>query len=160
MKIINEKGKLFGIINIVDFIIILLILLVAIGATYKISDNTASTVNKTVEFKILIPCTRPELAEAISVGDKMVANNSYTDVVIKDIETKPGFSVNLNSEGQKVTAYDPYLIDIYVTNEGQTNISSATLTIGGQEVRVGKKYFVKSLDYEFEGVVTEINIKD
>jgi hypothetical protein len=35
MKLIDEKGKLFGLINIVDFLVLLAVLLVLGGAVYK-----------------------------------------------------------------------------------------------------------------------------
>ncbi len=159
MKLVNEKGKLFGIINIVDLIIILLVILVAGGIAYKFTHKSAQGEIKTVEFQVLVPCIRPELAAAVSVGDKMVSGSSYTAVTVKDINIQPGYSVNLDARGQKVEAYDPYLVDLFVTNEGQVNLSSATITMGGQEIRVGKDYYVKSLDYELKGTITKVDIK-
>ena len=36
MKIINEKGKLFGVINIVDLLVVLAVIAVAAGIGYKL----------------------------------------------------------------------------------------------------------------------------
>lgn len=160
MKIIDEKGKVFGLINVIDLIILLIILLVGAGAAYKFTHKSAQGQIKTVEFQVLVPCVRPELAQAVKVGDKMVQGSTYTSVTVKAVEIKPGFSVNINSAGQKVAANDPYLKDVYVTNVGTVNLSSATISMGGQEIRAGKDYYVKSLDYELKGTILKVIVKD
>jgi hypothetical protein len=160
MKLIDEKGKVFGLINIIDLVILLVIVLVAAGAAYKYTHKTVQGEVKTVEFQVMVPCVRPELAKSVKVGDKMVKDNSYTPVTVKSVDIKPGLSVNLNAAGQKVIAYDPYLKDVYVVNEGTVNISSATITMGGQEIRIGKDYYVKSRNYELKGTVMSITIKE
>ena len=36
MKLINEKGKLFGVINVVDLLVLLAVIAVAAGVGYKL----------------------------------------------------------------------------------------------------------------------------
>ena len=57
MKIINEKGKLFGIINLVDLVCLLLVLLVAAGVGWKllgpkVEEAVAPTTTMTSTFRI------------------------------------------------------------------------------------------------------------
>jgi hypothetical protein len=158
--LLDEKGRIFGLINIVDLIILLVVILVAAGAAYKFTQKSAQGKTVSVEFQVMIPHVRPELAQSIKVGDKMVAGGNYTGVTVKDVQFKPGYSINIDSRGQRVESYDPYLKDVYVTNTGTTVLSSAAITMGGQEVRVGKEYYVKSRDYEFRGTVVKVEVKE
>lgn len=160
MKLIDEKGKVFGLINIVDLIIISVVLLVAAGAAYKYINKSAPGAAVTVEFEVMIPHVRPELTEAIKAGDRMVQGNSYTNVTVKEVRLNPGYSINVDARGQRVESFDPYLKDVYVTNTGTTTLSSATISMGGQDIRVGKEYFVKSRDYEFKGTITKVTVKE
>ncbi len=160
MKLINDKGKIFGLINIIDLMVLLLVLLVAVGAVYKFTGTSQQAQAVTVEFQVMVPHIRPEMAEIIKVGDKMVQGNSYTPVTVKEVKLEPGYSVNVNAQGQRVESFDPYLVDIYVTNTGQTTLSSATISMGGQDIRVGKEYYVKSRDYEFKGTVVKVEVKE
>lgn len=160
MRLMDERGKVFGLINIVDLIILLVILLVAAGATYKFTHKSAQGKTVTVEFRVMVPHVRPDWAKAIKVGDKMVQASSYTSVTVKDVELKPGYSINIDARGQRVESYDPYLKDIYVTNTGTTVLSSAAIIMGGQDIRVGKEYYVKSRDYEFKGTVVKVDVKE
>jgi len=160
MKLIDDRGKILGLINIVDLIILLVVLLVAAGAAYKYTHKSVETKSVTVEFKVLLPHLRPELIGSIKVGDKMVQGSNFTDVKVKDIQVQPGYSINVDSRGQRVESYDPYLKDVYVTNTGTTVLSSAIIVMGGQEIRVGKEYFFKSREYEFRGTVVKVDIKE
>lgn len=160
MKIVDEKGKVLGLINIIDLLILVMVLLVAAGAFYKFSGKSVQAKQVTVEFQVLIPHVRPELVGAVKAGDKMVKGDSYTNVTVKNVEVKPGFSINVDSRGQRVASYDPYLKDIYVTNTGATELTSATISAGGQEIREGKEYYVKSREYEFKGVIVKVDVKE
>jgi len=162
MKILDKNGKLFGLVNIVDFLIAAAILLVIAGGYYKFvsSKSGGAAEPKIVEATIFLPSVRPQLAEVIKVGDRMVANNSYQQVTVKSVEIKPAFGVFTTADGKRVEAIDPYLKDIYVVVEGKTVIDGATINMGGQEIRIGRNYYVKSLTYEFEGTIIDVKIKE
>lgn len=159
MKLLDERGKVFGLINIIDLIILLVILLVAAGAVYKFTHRDEGKPVQ-VEFQVMVPHIRPELAQAVKVGDRMVQSGSYTNVTVKDVRIERGYSVNVDARGQRVESYDPFLKDLYVTNTGSTVLSSAAITMGGQEIRVGKDYYVKSRDYELKGTIVKVEVKE
>ncbi|MFZ5645419.1 MAG: DUF4330 domain-containing protein [Bacillota bacterium] len=161
MKVLDKRAKFWGLINIVDLIIIFVVIIIAAGAYYKFSDRKIiEEKNVAVDFQVIIPNIRPDMAQAIKVGDKMVSGNSYTSVIVKDIQIKPGYSVNVDARGQRVESVDPFLVDVYVTNTGTTSLSPAVITMGGQEIRIGKEYNFRSRNYEFKGTVSRIEIKE
>jgi hypothetical protein len=159
MRIIDEKGKFLGLVNIIDLLVLAAVLLVIGGAVYKIKghDNVQNA-PKTVKITVLAPAIRPEMLTNVQVGDKMVSGSSFTNVVIKDFEIQPAFMVISDSEGRRVEAVDPFLKDVIFTLEGTTIISSGTINLGGQDIRSNKEYYVKSLLYEFKGQVMNVEI--
>ena len=160
MKLVDDKGRLFGLVNIVDFLVLLAVLLVLGGAYYKYKGRgVLAGEEKTVRLTVLAPVQRPEVIENMRVGDRMVSGSSYTGVVIKDIKTRPSEMVATDAAGRRVKTVDPYYLDAIITLEGRTSISGATITMGGQEIRSGKDYFVKSLKYEVKGIITEVDIQ-
>lgn len=160
MKLVDEKGKLFGLINIVDFLVLLAVLLVLGGAAYKLKGGTGGdTASKTVRVTVLAPGIRPEMLTSIKVGDRMASGSSFTNVVIKDIKIRPAYSITTDSAGRRVEATDPYLKDLIVVVEGKTTISGATINLGDQEIRRSKDYYIKSLDYEFKGMILDVTIE-
>ena len=159
MRLIDEKGKFLGLVNIVDLLVLAAVLLVIGGAVYKIKgQDSAQNAPATVKVTVLAPAVRPEMLTNVQVGDKMVSGSNFTNVVIKDFKIQPAFMVISNSDGQRVEAVDPFLKDVIFTLEGTTVISSATINLGGQDIRSNKDYYVKSLLYEFKGQVTNVEI--
>ena len=84
MKIINQKGKLFGVINIVDLLVVLAVIAVAAGIGYKlfatqIADATAEQVAMTVTVRVrgATPFLVEEVQRNSQVGKQMVSGNSY-----------------------------------------------------------------------------------
>lgn len=159
MKIVDEKGKLFGLVNIIDLLVILAILLVIGGAYYKFKGQSGGQgAAKTVRVTVIAPGIRPEMLTNVKVGDRMVSGSSFTNVVVKDVKIKPAYMITTDSAGRRVETWDPYLKDLFVTLEGKTVISGGTINLGGQEIRSNKEYFVKSLDYELKGLVMTVEI--
>lgn len=161
MKLIDEKGKLFGLINIVDLLVLGAVLLVLGGAAYKFKGHGSSGegATKTVKVTVLAPALRPEMLTNVKVGDKMVSGSSFTNVVVKDVKIRPAYMITTDSAGRRVEATDPYLKDLIVTVEGKTVISGATINLGGQEIRRNKDFYIKSLDYEFKGMIMDVVIE-
>ncbi len=161
MKIVDEKGKLFGLVNVIDLLVLAAVLLVIGGAVYKFKGkDTVQNTPKTVRVTVLAPAIRPEMLTGVQVGDKMVSGSSFTNVAIKDFEIQPAFMVISDSDGRRVEAIDPFLKDVVFTLEGTTTISSGTINLGGQDIRSNKEYYVKSLLYEFKGQVMNVEILD
>ena len=159
MKVIDEKGKIFGLINIIDLLVLAAILLVIGGAAYKMKGQGGSDTTRTVRATVLAPALRPEMLTGIKVGDRMVTGSSFTNVVVKEFKVRPAYMITTNSEGRRVEAVDPYLKDLIVVVEGKTVISGGTINLGGQEIRSSKDYFIKSLDYDFKGMILDVVIE-
>ena len=55
MKIINEKGKLFGVVNIVDLLVLLAVIAVAAGVGYKLfAPQIVEATSKQVPMTVVV----------------------------------------------------------------------------------------------------------
>jgi hypothetical protein len=132
MRIIDEKGKFLGLINIVDLLVLAAVLLVIVGAAYKIKgQDSAQNAPKTVKVTVITPAIRPEMLTNVKVGDKLVAGSSFTNVVVKDFTIQPAFMVNPDSNGQRVEAIDPYLKDVILPSRRYIRAPSTGRGISG-----------------------------
>lgn len=158
MKIIDERGKLFGLINPIDLLVLLLVILVGAGVYYKTQVSGTFVEPSKVKVTLLVPWLRPEEADSIKVGDILVAGGNYTGVKITSVEVVPARQVNVTAEGQSVLTTDPYRKDVTVVVEGQIPVLTPELKFGGQDLRRGKEFFVKSQTYEYRGYPLDIEI--
>ena len=158
MRLLDEKGKIFGLLNIIDAAILFVLLILAAGAAYKFLLPQTATPPTIVKFAVRVPAVPPETAQMVKAGDRLVAGASYVPVTIKDVVVEPALSTETDAHGRKVLARDPYFKDLLVTLEGRTPISSAQIKLGAQEIRAGREYFVKTLTYELKGTIIKVTL--
>ena len=167
MKIINEKGKLFGVINIVDLLVLVAAIAVIAGVGYKlfapqIADAAAKQVPMTVTVRVrgATPFLVEEVQRNSQVGKKIVSGSSYTDAVITDMQMEPYDQQVTTADGQIVTARDPDKRDLVFTIETTVAEGTAAPSIGTQEVSAGRPFIVKTNDFETTGNIDMVDIAD
>ena len=73
-KLIDEKGKIFGKINVIDFFVILIVILLALGAVYKFTTmnksvgNVGSVSTQMVTYNVKVEKVRPVSLENVKGG--------------------------------------------------------------------------------------------
>nr|WP_295949332.1 DUF4330 domain-containing protein [uncultured Agathobaculum sp.] len=167
MKIINEKGKLFGVINVVDLLVLLAVIAVVIGVGYKlfapqIADATATQVPMTVTVRVrgATPFLVEEVQRNSQVGKQIVSGNSYTNAVITDMQIEDYVQQVTTADGRIVDALDGTKKDLVFTIETTVPEGTASPTIGTQEVRAGRTFIVKTNDFETTGNIDMVDIAD
>lgn len=163
MKIINEKGKLFGVINIVDLLVLLAVIAVAAGVGYKlfapqIAEATSKKVPVTVVVRVrgATPFLVQEVQRNDQVGKKIVSGSSFTDAVITDMQIEDYVQQVTTADGQIVNALDPSKKDLVFTIETEMAADTAAPSIGTQEVRAGRTFIIKTNDFETTGNIDSV----
>lgn len=160
---IDEKGRLFGKINIVDLLVILVIVIAAVVLGMKFlkpggSGAVGGSVTKHhVEYTVLVENVQPAVYESIKnnyIPSTLMASGELLDGQVTGVEAKPhGGDVSVSTSGDTVAfTTDKGLLDLTFTVE--CNVANPITTeIGTQEVRVGKSHILKTDKFELNGVV-------
>ena len=162
---IDEKGRLFGKINIVDLLVILVIVIAAVvlgmkflkpGSTGTVGGGGTTT---HVEYTVLVESVQPAVYESIVnnyIPSTLMASGELLDGQVTSVEAKPhGGDVTVSTAGDTVAfTADKGLLDLTFTVE--CNIANPITTeIGTQEVRVGKTHILKTDKFELTGVILD-----
>ena len=114
MKIINEKGKLFGLINIVDLLVLVAAIAVVAGVGYKLfAPQIKESVQPQVELTAVVrvrgatPFLVAEVERNSQVGKQLVSGNSYVNGTIEDMKIEDYAQQVTTADGRIVTAVDP-----------------------------------------------------
>ena len=162
MKIINEKGKLFGIINIVDLAVVLIIVLIAGALGYKLLGSKLSA-NESAKRTILVTVKCPKAPEtaalAIKPGDKILSGTGYTNGTVESVRYESAKDTAVTADGKVITTEDPLLKDIYVVIQMKENPADPVLKLGNQEVRIGKDIFFKTQRVEIVSTVYNVEVQ-
>lgn len=162
MKIINEKGKLFGLINILDLITIVLIIAVVFGAYTKFFKGgtnlsiMSSNKTKEMEYVVRLKPNYETYFKQFSIGDKMADKKRYLDAEITNIEIKDAYRSVTDENGVVLKKKHPYFKEAYITIKATALDNDPIFKVGGQEIRVGTPHWVTTKLCEFSGTIYEI----
>jgi len=155
MKLINEKGKLFGIINVVDLICLLILLLALAGIGWKIlgpkvqeSVAPATEMTTTLRIRGAYAYMLRQLEENPLTGEQLISGNGYVDAYVTDMYYEPYIVQAITDDGTIVDAEDPTKRDVIVVVKSTIARGAAILKIGNQEVRAGRTYILKTRFFE------------
>lgn len=161
MKIVNEKGKLFGLINIIDFSIIVLVLLV--GAVFLLNKMGAdvgpikteqSMQNVTVTYRSTVRNT--DQIKALKVGDQLISLLKPADAYVKSISYTDLQVPISTADGRAVYSPDPTRKELTVTFTMKAVKGNDIIKLDNQDVAVGKVFTLKTRTFETQGTVEAI----
>ena len=157
MKLVNEKGKLFGLINIVDLFVLIAIIAVVAGVGWKIlgpkvAETVSPEVTMTTTFRVrgATPFLVDELEREGNdqVGKQLVSGNDYVAATIKSMEVTDYIQQIPTADGRISNALDPSKKDVIFIVESKVREGTATPKIGTQEVRAGRTFILKTNNFE------------
>ena len=170
---LDEKGRLFGKINIVDLIVlILLVLIVAVvglkllgkNGTLPGASGSSAKITYTVQVNGVYPEVYENLREYVEQegGDQLMASGNMLSGYVVGVMSRPhDNSVSIHSAtGALVLPMSDDLLDLTFTIEA--TVPNRDLNeVGTQEVRIGKSHTVKTTHFELNnGVITDCKWDD
>ncbi|WP_165445425.1 DUF4330 domain-containing protein [Bacilliculturomica massiliensis] len=165
MRIVNEKGKLFGIINVVD-LLILLAVIVAVGAvaTQVFGNKVQEAISPQVDCiaEVTIIGTPPRIVREVErqnlVGARLVSGNEYMNATVEDVIIEEYVVQAVTADGTIVDAHDPSKKDVTFKIKTQVSRDTPSPKIGSQELRAGKTFIVKTQTFECSGTIRYVQI--
>lgn len=160
MKIINEKGKLFGVINIIDLSILIIIALILVGGISRMKSRPImgnDAVEGTITFEV--SNIRMVSVENIVIGDPIYHydKGSYIGEIVEVSHEPYKEPVELN--GEWVDAELPNKYTAIFKVKAQMTESPDVLVAGGEQIRVGTQFRLKNKKAAYFGTVlgAEVN---
>lgn len=156
-----KDGKLFGKINIIDLMVILLIVAAAVFLGVRLGERngTPSNTPTTSRIRYVVKVTRmdPELYDAIKeridAGEtQLLAGEALFDGYIVDMYATPHINTAATDDGRYVSAEDPYYLNVYITVEAPVS-NAMTNLVATQETRLGSSIWVKTVGMQVSGTV-------
>lgn len=159
MSIIDNKGRLFGKINIIDLLVVLLIAAVVARFAISTRNKPTSIETKTIQAMFLVKDVREATSSVIKVGD--VVREVKTNVVlgeVTDVRVEPSQVFVDTADGRVVAATHPVFNDVYITVEGKGTASSNAVVIGNSEIRIGTSLVLTTNIYSVTSTVVGIQV--
>ena len=150
MKFIDEKGRIFGKINIFDLIVLLALIIVAGGVGYKVVKDKAEAAGKIPTKTYIVTVKSSAMPETYSEALKKdpriyYDNDQFVNAKIIDIREEPAVITVQTDDGKLIEAVSPDLKDVYIDLEVEDKQDLPDIRIGRYAVAVGGKLTVKSI---------------
>lgn len=161
MKIIDKKGKLFGLINIIDLVALLVLVLLVVGGGKRMKNKPVIS-NESTEAYITFEVSdiRDVSVKNIVEGDKLFHydRNGYIGI-IEEVKIKP-FTEKLEDNGQWVDAEVPGKYTATMKVKANVKNTEDVVYSGEEQTRVGIQYRVKNKRIAVMGTVIDMEILD
>ncbi|NPV69671.1 MAG: DUF4330 domain-containing protein [Firmicutes bacterium] len=165
MTFIDSKGRIFGKVNIIDLLVVVLIVTAAYGFwhTHVGSKQLAALRGKTgpVEVTFLVANVRPATVNAIKSGDRV--NDSKTNTYLGEVtavRAEPAEIAVTGPDGRIYESTSQIRKDVWVTIVGPGRVSPNVITLGSTEVRIGAQIALKSNIFAVQSTVMAIKLPE
>lgn len=163
MRLVDDRGRLFGLVNLVDAVVVLLVLALAGAGAYKVMALRAGPVRtpRTVELTLLAPEVRQATVAVVQEGARVWEHDSSAPFgVIARVEVRPATEHLATPDGRWVLAELPERYDLLVTLRVPALVSEEAITVGRMETRIGTRLIIKTAVFSLETRIMEIRLID
>ena len=160
--IIDEKGKLFGKLNIIDLVIILVLIAAIAFAGFKFLAPSMSKNDSTgtAEIKFYIEEVSDFVADKIDIGDKLMDEGKNVPLgVVTNIEFGPAVSYGTNTEGVWVTSSREGFKSMILTGEVEATKFDHGMIVNASKYYVGHTFVLLAGEAKLYLRVYDINFK-
>lgn len=157
--LINKKGKLFGLINIIDLSIVILIVALVFGGIYKIKSINSIKISdlKDIEVTVGFEEEPKGLVDAIKNGD--ILEDSVRGIVIGEIvskDIKNHSELVIDKDGKVSYKEIPDSYDGEIVLKGKAMVDENGVIVETRQLYIGTDIRLKSNIYVFSSKVVDI----
>ncbi|MCI1930809.1 MAG: DUF4330 domain-containing protein [Clostridia bacterium] len=161
MKLIDKRGKLFGIANVVDIIVILLVIVIGAGTVYKFKfmDKTSKDVAmQPITYVVKVEKIRDYVYNNVKEGDELYDVTSGNPIgKITKIESEPATDYINMPDGTFKKVNVENRINAYFTVEAEGVVSDSGHFVNKTfELLVGSHKKIMTKYFECEGTIDSI----
>lgn len=166
MKIIDKKGKIFGLINLIDLIIILLICIVLVGA-FKFQDikgafNSFSNAAEKGDIFVTYSINGVKMVsyDGIVIGD--VFYEEDTKQIVGEVIEKSYANSKIattDGEGKFIYSEIPDRYDVLFKVRASGSYDDMNVIVNGKSIHIGEKYEINSRFSNFTAIIYDIELE-
>ncbi|MBQ9915357.1 MAG: DUF4330 domain-containing protein [Clostridia bacterium] len=155
---IDEKGRLFGKLNLLDLFLILLFIAVAIVAGLFLSGKDGGSETVPIHYVIEIQNKEEAYFDHVVVGEKVSdgITGAYLGTIY-NFEKKPAQVIS-QANDKLVVANPEGRFDGYVTISADAAYAYPDYVLGGEPIKIGSEIAYRSETLAMHGYIVDVNI--
>lgn len=165
MKLVDEKGRIFGKVNVIDLALALIVLVLVAGVGYKLFFQKETNIleevkeEKNADITLYVKGCIPESKEVLKKGDRLIVENEISDIKIVEIKAEDSRMIGVDEKGEATVTTNPLAVDLYITVRAKVEISDGGVILNGEKLKVNMDFQFETVDFFGSAKVTEISYK-
>lgn len=159
--------------NLVDAVVVLILVLVIAAVAWKLigakaaadaeaaaRDTSVYDTSEHVKYTVECPDVLASVADAAKECEQLqlMTNGKPADGFVTGMVFTPNQETVIAPDGSQVSVEDPTTGTATFTIEAVEDLEDGIYSAGGQELRIGKTYIVKTYDFEITGYITTLEV--
>ncbi len=158
-RIIDERGRIFGKVNVVDILVFLVIVAVIVFAITRLTGSSSQKVPVSVQYKVeqVREATVDAITATVEAGGRVTDEAGTVLGEVVNIEVSPTVEEYMTPQGELKEFESPIFKDILITVSGQATVTGRTARIGSVQLRVGKPVTLIGHRYEVKSTIFRVD---
>jgi hypothetical protein len=154
-RILDDRGRIFGKVNIVDIVVLAVILAIVVFAAVRLSGDGAGA---TVPVRVTFVQTEVDNAQVPGLQAKGTIKDAAGNVIgeLSSVRATPTLEDLLTTDGQYKAFPSTLMSDVTFVVSAQGTLSDSTVRIGKLAARVGSDVRIVGPGYEAETTIANV----
>lgn len=152
------KRKWNWIDTTIIFIVILAIVVFLNRDKFKQANVGGGSNRKNIVITVEGSDITADMVTDLKIGDKIFSQNSIQNATVEDIQISPKENTKVGADGRIITYEDAQEATVTVTINAEVVTSGPYMDLGGQEVKVGVPFIMKTTQVEFPADIKHIEV--
>lgn len=157
-ELIDEDGQLFGVINVIDALVGLLIISVLVAGIALVGPFSGGD-NTETRYVTIDAGTQPEyIATQITEGDQWTPEGSATTLTVEEAFISP--QVESDQAGNRRVIIRAAVNGTLIESTAQideSQLDNTPIQFAGEPLRFGRTFTIETNQYVIEGTVTDVS---
>ncbi len=150
-RFLDERGRFFGKVNVIDLLVLLVIIAVVVFAVVRMTGGSSETVPVRVTYTV--EAVRQASVDALQAKGEVTDDGGTVLGKVEEVVVTPTLEEFLTPDGELKAFESPVFSDVSIVVLGEGRVSGSTVRIGSVPMRVGKKVTLVGTGYEVQTVI-------
>ncbi len=154
-RILDDRGRIFGKVNIVDIVVLVVIVAIVVFAAVRLGGDEAVA---TVPVKVTLVDARVDNAQVAGLQGKGTIKDSAGNIIgeLQSVQATPTLEDLLTTDGQYKAFPSTLRSDVTFVVSGEGTVSDSTVHIGTLAARVGADVRIVGPGYEAQTTIVNV----
>ena len=158
-RILDERGRIFGKVSIIDLLVLLVIIAVVVFAVVRMTGSSSQEAPLRVTYTVeaIRQASVDQLVEKAETKGTVSDEGGTVLGKVEGVVGRPSLEEYLTPQGELKAFESPIFKDVDIVVLGQGSVSGSTIRVGSVPMRVGRKVTLVGAKFEVQTVIMDVS---